>query len=157
MNRPAAVAIMIALFAHPLVTATGVAAGEIYRWTDDEGVVHYTQNPPTDREADRVKGARPPADDPEARNERIDQLREDTATEVYERQYGREAKAEAEARTEQLAEQCSRLRQKRTDFMNNPRIRMQTDDGDYRTLTQEERQARIAKYEKQIARHCEGG
>ena len=48
-----------------LTTNLALAAG-IYKWVDEDGQVHYSQRPPADTQAEQLKGAPPPADDPEA-------------------------------------------------------------------------------------------
>lgn len=130
------------------------AKADIYRWVDDEGVVHYTQNPPNDRDSTRVEGADPPAEDPEASRKRLEQLNEDTTTEVYKRQLEREAEAEEAERTEQNASRCRELRDKRNKLANSPKVRAQTEDGDYRVLPYEERQQKLAEYDKLLADRC---
>ena len=49
-----------------LLTAPLSLAGGIYKWIDENGQVQYTQTPPPNIPAERMKGAPPPADDPEA-------------------------------------------------------------------------------------------
>lgn len=51
-----------------LVAASAAqAAGEVYKWTDDKGVVHYTDAPPEGRDFEKKKAvAPPPATAPEA-------------------------------------------------------------------------------------------
>jgi len=132
-------------------------AADAYRWVDDEGVVHFTQNPPNDRDSVKVDAANPPAEDPAARRERIDKLNEDTTTEIYKRQLEREAEAEERARTARLAERCAELRDKRNKLANSPKVRARTGDGGYRVLSYEERQEKLADYDRMIADRCDGG
>ena len=57
-----------------LCSAAASAAGEVYKWTDDEGRVHYTDAPPDGRDYERIKvrgvvaraDAQPEADAPAA-------------------------------------------------------------------------------------------
>lgn len=56
-----------ALAALLLVFATqAFAAGEVYKWTDEKGVVHYTETPPPDRDFEKKKVDAAPAATPEA-------------------------------------------------------------------------------------------
>lgn len=43
-----------------LVAASAAQAGEVYKWTDDKGVVHYTDAPPEGRDFEKKKTAAPP-------------------------------------------------------------------------------------------------
>lgn len=155
MTRSAFLAFLVVAFLQPGLPGIASAA-DVYRWVDDEGVVHFTQNPPNDRDSVKVDAANPPADDPETQRERIEQLNEDTTTEIYKRRLEREAKAEERARTAQLAERCAELRDKRNKLANSPKVRARTDDGSYRVLPYEERQQKLAEYDRMIADRCEG-
>lgn len=52
---PARSALAAGLVAAALVTGAGEARGEIYRWVDDDGVVHYTQDLSSVPERHRVR------------------------------------------------------------------------------------------------------
>ena len=47
--------------------ATHAAGGPtIYKWVDENGEIHYSQKLPPGHEGEKMRGAPPPADDPEA-------------------------------------------------------------------------------------------
>ena len=45
------------LFSLLVLLASAAHAAEIYRWTDDQGRVHYSQTPPADAQAERLEPA----------------------------------------------------------------------------------------------------
>lgn len=49
-----------------LVAAAVVQAGEVYKWTDDKGVVHYTDAPPQNRDFEKKQTRVPPPATPVA-------------------------------------------------------------------------------------------
>jgi hypothetical protein len=47
----------LALALLSFVAASAAHAGEVYKWTDDKGVVHYTETPPPGRDFEKKKVA----------------------------------------------------------------------------------------------------
>jgi hypothetical protein len=47
------------LFAALLLALPAIASGQVYRWTDEAGRVHYGDKPPADRKAKAVQAGRP--------------------------------------------------------------------------------------------------
>lgn len=54
MKRPSAYALLLTLFAGAVFSGS-VLAASTYKWTDDDGTIHYSQQPPRDREAERLR------------------------------------------------------------------------------------------------------
>ncbi|MDX5372267.1 MAG: DUF4124 domain-containing protein [Pseudomonadaceae bacterium] len=132
-----------------LALSTGATAGQIYKWVDAQGNVHFGSQPPEGQEAAEVNpnitqpklapAAKPSS---EAREEETDQ-------ESIDRQVKQEvAKQEAERK-----QYCETIRRNLAQLENNPRVRVE-EKGETRRLTEEERQARIAEIEKAIADNC---
>ncbi|MDZ7828747.1 MAG: DUF4124 domain-containing protein [Halofilum sp. (in: g-proteobacteria)] len=145
---------LLAMLALPLLlpAVTGIAsAADVYRWVDDEGVVHFTQNPPNDRDSVKLDAANPPADDPEARREQVDQLEEEIESTVERRRMEREGRAADRAREEQRQQRCRQLRDDRERLMNTARVR---EGEDYRVITPEERKQKLEQYNRRIEELC---
>jgi hypothetical protein len=60
--RPHLAIALLGLFA----ASTAQAAGEVYKWKDDAGVVHYTDAPPDGRSFEKMKTAAPKPAEPAA-------------------------------------------------------------------------------------------
>lgn len=133
-----------------LTLSTGATAGQIYKWVDAQGNVHFGSQPPEGQEASTVN---PNVSQPkpaimqkpvEAENqgqleqEKIDQkIKSDVAKREAERQ-----------------KFCETVRTNLSQMQNNPRIRIE-ENGVSRRLTEEERQARMAESKKAIEENCE--
>ena len=48
------------------LAASGAAAEAVYKWTDAEGVTHFSAQPPADRQAEQIKVEAPPPTAPPA-------------------------------------------------------------------------------------------
>ena len=133
-----------------LALSTTVSAGQIYKWVDAQGNVHFGSQPPEGLKAAEVnpnisqpKSPAPqvtatPADNKDAVQEKLDQqAREDVA------------KNEAERKV-----YCERIRKDLAQMKANPRVRIE-DGGELRRLTEEERQERISKSEASIKENCQ--
>lgn len=133
-----------------LALGTQVVAGTIYRWVDEQGVTHFSAQPPRERAAETLRMAVPPTPPtaapatPRAPQSAAEQQRE------IEQKVKREI---AEAETERQR-YCTTLRTQLVQLENNPRVRVQ-DAGQVRRLTEEERQARILETRKKLTEDCD--
>jgi type IV secretory pathway VirB10-like protein len=131
-----------------LALSTGATAGQIYKWVDGQGNVHFGSQPPEGQDAAAVnpnvsqpkaapKSPPHPADDADPEQQKLDEkVKEEVAKQDKERK-----------------EYCQRMRNDLAMLKNNPRLRVE--DGDSaRRMTEEERQSRIAENEKKIGEHC---
>lgn len=131
-----------------LALSTGATAGQIYKWVDGQGNVHFGSQPPEGQDAAAVnpnvsqpkaapKSPLQPADDADPEQQKLDEkVKEEVAKQDKERK-----------------EYCQRMRNDLAMLKNNPRLRVE--DGDSaRRMTEEERQSRIAENEKKIGEHC---
>ncbi|HHB13473.1 MAG TPA: DUF4124 domain-containing protein [Chromatiales bacterium] len=141
---------LVALFA-----CSGLQAGGgtgVYRWTDAEGVVHFSQTPPPDTQAERLTVQPPPGSgqpDPALKE----------AEEAFDQRYTERKRREAEAARKARAEQqrkanCEKTRANLAAVTSRGRVRIIK--GDHAVaLTEEERQALIHKLKQQIEKFCE--
>jgi hypothetical protein len=132
-----------------LALSTGATAGQIYKWVDGQGNVHFGSQPPEGQEAAAVNPniAQPklnnqnPAPATEAKQSEQDVIDEKVKREV--------AKQEAERK-----KFCEATRYNLAQLKNNPRARIEV-EGEVRRLSEEERQAQISENEKAISEHCQ--
>ena len=132
-----------------LTLSTGATAGQIYKWVDAQGNVHFGSQPPEGQEAASVnpnisqpKIAAPAAKAPEASGEDKEQEKLDE-----------QARAAASKREEELKVYCERIRKDLAQMKASPRVRVE-ENGELRRLTEEERQDRIVKSEASIKENC---
>ncbi len=135
-----------------LVAAPAVQA-RIYKWVDDEGVVHYTQTPPPDRKAQPLRPRIAPVT-PEQARERLEALRKRSQSERKNRELIEgEAKRE-QARERQMAENCRIARRNLEVLENSARVQAKDAAGNPFYLTEEARQAKMAQTRSQIEEFC---
>lgn len=132
-----------------LALSTGATAGQIYKWVDAQGNVHFGSQPPEGQQAAEVN---PNINQPKLSSEKKPQAAapaEDSEQESIDAKVKEDvAKQEAERK-----KYCETVRTNLSQLQNNPRVRVE-EKGEVRRLTEEERQARIAETEKAIAENC---
>jgi hypothetical protein len=136
------------------VLSAPLHADEIYKWVDEEGVTHYSQQPPPSGDADRVGVDRPP--DEEIERERKEM---EATGERLEAQRKQRREAEQQARTnageqEQREQRCADLRSSLSKLTENRRLLVPDGEGNVRRLPEEERQERVAERRRQIEEEC---
>lgn len=127
-----------------------VYASVIYRWVDTGGTVHYGEKPPTGVRAERV--------DPKVRANTVQPTPAATQSQgvdnPQQQQLNQQAREQAAQSTNELKTYCLNIRQNLAQLANNPRIMEQTESGETRRLTEEQRQARISEIRDSIDQHC---
>jgi len=128
---------------------------EIYKWVDENGQTHYSQQPPASGEAQVVDVPPPPPIDPDTAQEEVDQL-------IEQQQAAEEAEQEAQQQAEEEAaqqaireENCRIARQNLTQYENNPGRRVVDEEGNVTRLVEEERQQKMLEFQEQIDLYCQ--
>ncbi len=148
--RAIAVALMLA------VTAAGPAtAGDIFKWTDEDGNVHFG-DVPVSAESEKVAIQSRPTNP--ARVQAMVQSRADAAAKAAEEQAAatpagpspEELQAQADAR----AEKCSKYRAQLQSFVTSRRLYRHDENGERVYLDEEETQAARERAENQVQDNC---
>lgn len=135
-----------------LLLSTAGAETEVYKWTDEDGEVHYSQTPPAGADTTTIELAPPPAsagqpdEKLEKRLENFEQRRQARKTSKLER-------AETKKTNKIRAENCTRARDNLATLESHGQISLQEGDS-YRKLTEEERQAKIGEAQGHIKEFC---
>ena len=132
-----------------------VFAGEIYRWVDDQGRVHFGDTPPDN--AERVELAPAPAGDPQLQERRergerlLDIMEEDRRRREDEQHAGQQADAERRSK-------CETARRRSAQAADANYIYQATDDPDNpRLLNESERVEFEQQLQAEIRRYCGTG
>lgn len=130
-----------------LALSTGAMAGQIYKWVDAQGNVHFGAQPPEGQAATSVNPniSQPKLPAPAPAKAQTDAGEQQAIDEKVKEDI---AKQEAERK-----KYCETMRTNLSQLQNNPRVRVES-EGEVRRLTEEERQARIAESEKAIKENC---
>lgn len=124
-----------------MVPIAGAQAAKLYKWTDEEGNVHYTQIPPTEGPSEVITPEQAPPAQPAAEDE----------SEAEKSGEGVSASQAANMRIKQ--ENCEAARKNLAIYQSATTI-LQA-DGTELTLSDEMREAKIQESQKQIEFYCD--
>ncbi len=140
-----------------LALAGDAAAGEIYKWTDEQGNVHYVDRPtgdPTEQRLDvisnRTNSAAVQASI-SARHERQN-ARAEARAEAAEKQ---KLAAEQQALEEERQQQCEKLRARLETFLYSRRLYREDDAGERVYLSDDEAMQARANLQEKIQETCD--
>lgn len=132
-----------------LALSTSAMASQIYKWVDDQGVTHFGAQPPQGQSATSINTATPqprtPAPAPTAMPASDDAQQKAIDDKVKDQV----AKQEAERK-----KYCESARTNLAQLENNPRVRIEGDNGELRRIGEDERQQRITELKKSIDETC---
>ncbi len=149
-----------------LVAASGpVAADQIYRWVDENGVVNYTQLKPRDADAQAITtqggATREAKPTPAAPATAVVDPATQEPLSADQEQMLEGLRAAERARQQELAkikaENCQQSRDILARLTVKNRIRVRGDDGEYHVMPEDERQSRISDAQQNVARYCASG
>lgn len=131
------------------------AFAEIYKWVDENGQTHYTQQAPRDVPATVIKTPPPPAIDPNIAQQQVDDLiKQQESEEKMSIEQQNQQKIAAENKAEQ-EKNCKIAQQQLQQYQNNPGRRIMDADGNVTRLTEEERQQKIKEAQENVTKYCQ--
>tara|TARA_R110002153_G_scaffold107109_3_gene246773 strand:+ start:28469 stop:28930 length:462 start_codon:yes stop_codon:yes gene_type:complete len=128
---------------------------ETYKWVDKNGQINYSQQAPRNITATKIKDPLPPAMDPNAAQQQIDELinQQDSEDQTrLEQQNKNKIEAENEANQET---NCNTAQQQLQQYQNNPGRKAIDADSNVTRLTEEERQQKIQELQKNVSKYCQ--
>lgn len=135
-----------------LALAPTVMAAQVYKWVDAQGITHFGAQPPEGTSASTVNTntAQPKTNFPPPA---APQPAPTSSTDDKQKAIDDKVKQEVAQQEAERIQNCEQLRENLAQFKNNPRVRVE-EKGEVRRITEEERQERIAKSEKEIQENC---
>lgn len=144
--------LILAVFALP------AGADTFYKWTDEQGNVHYTDEPPAERDYEEVRPATAPADSEAASaGERVRSWRA-RQEEAEAREAEQRAERQESARAEEARrENCNRAREKVRVLEQNTRILLPPEEegGEPVRMNDDERLRQLDEAREQVAEFCD--
>lgn len=144
MEKHVSLTRIIALFFAGFLLAGTAQAASLYKWTDAEGNVHYSQTPPEGQQADRMKveDSAPPASEADAQQG-------DSA----EGEDGVPASAEKDTKENEVRRKnCEIARSNLVIYQTSDQYKQP--DGKVITVSDEMRKAKIDEAQKQVDTFC---
>ncbi len=128
------------------------AQAEVYKWTDEDGKVHYAQTPPVGADTTTIELAPTPASAGQP-DERLKKQLEDFEQHRRARNMSRLTQAETKNTNKIRAENCTWARENLAALESHGQVSLKEGDT-YRKLSAEERQAKISEAQGQIKEFC---
>jgi len=136
--------------------ASGLAvAGEIYKWTDDDGNVHYEDRPTGDTDVQHMDVISNDTDNAIVQA-RLDANRKarDAARQVASEAPPEMTKEEVRAEQQKRQDDCQKYRDQLQSFLRSQRLYQEDESGDRSYLSAEEVMAARTRVEGQIQEYC---
>ncbi|MEM8547996.1 MAG: DUF4124 domain-containing protein [Pseudomonadota bacterium] len=151
-TRGAALALLLGFVSAPL-------SAQIYTWVDEDGVVHYADQPRSDNaETSNIKSKRTDNAAAQRALAAAVKLKEEQTKRFYDKRNGTEVQ-DPERSEEQIAEfnrrNCEAARSKQSEFAEARRFYKLDENGAKAYLTEEEIAAALADVEAAITQYCE--
>ena len=121
-----------------------VISDQIYRWTDENGVVHFSHKP-TREATDHEKIDKPDISHSEQASQEATTDKKETVPEPV---------LEADNMTPERMAYCDKLRQNLNTMKSSPRIRIKREDGEFEILNDKARQAEQDRLKKLLKESC---
>ena len=137
--------------------ASGLAmGGEIYKWVDENGNVHYEDRPTGEGNVQRVAEVRSRNTDTAAVAARVDSQRKARAAARQVESEAPEEMSKEELRAEQQArhERCESYRAKLQAFLTAPRMYEEDEAGERSYLEEDQIMAKRSEVEEKIQEYC---
>ena len=136
-----------------LGAALSCPAQTMYKWVDEKGVTHFSENPPPDdRKAAKVTPKVTPSGNPSAYDPHGWKARE-AESKKLKVDRGLQDQSDAKAR-EQRSAACDRARSRIAFLQNTNRIHRDNPDGTRTFLDDAQREAEIARSREAAAEYC---
>lgn len=127
------------------------ATADVYRWVDDQGVAHYSDQPTGDAQAVDIRSAGTAKGAPAAR-----EAQQDEQPDVAPTADG-EGADDAAAKARVRADQCAKAKDRLTKLRNAQRILVKEDNGKQRELSPDEQVDEIVRAEDRVDSLCGSG
>lgn len=144
--------IALCCLATGLISSDTLAAKKFYKWVDKDGVTHYSERPPRGQKAQVVttyagRGTPAPAAAPKAEDKKDQDRGESTEA-------GGE-KSAANTGPTKNPQICQSARRNLEILERSNRVRLQDENGELKTLSNEEKEKQRQTAQKAVEQHCE--
>jgi hypothetical protein len=136
-----------------LVTLPSLVSAETFKWVDKNGVVTYSQTPPQDADAERIDESGIKKDPGPSSKEKLNQLRQRMADSAEDRDLDKKKKEKEKSALAVKKKNCDAARAN-LQKLKGLGTRLYKKDGEYKRLTEEERQSLMEQARAQIKSNC---
>lgn len=136
-----------------LLCCVPLAQGEVYRWVDEQGQVHYG-DVPQDSQAYQLRTL-PQTQAPPTETQRMEKTRRLLRAYEAERQQQREAQRKQQEQQAKRKRDCIRARDGLRAYKESGNIYRLDEAGQRVYFSEPERQALLQRYRKAVSDHCD--
>lgn len=137
-----------------LLSFSTMLCAETYKWVNENGVVTYSQTPPPDKQAERVKLRDTGPSSGQSSKSRLDKLRQKMADSAEDRELEKQKRQTEKEERSLKRENCDAARSNLRNLQGLGQ-RLYHMGNEYRRLTEEERQSLMQKEREHIKANCE--
>jgi len=137
------------------IASAPVQASKIYRWTDENGQMHFSENPPRGIEVETVKVKVRSGTGVGAATSSTPSTTSRPSTKTAQKPTEEKEGLTTEYSKEDKAKYCQQSRDLLTQMQGNPNRRFKQEDGSYQKLTEEQRADYVAQAQDGIERFCQ--
>lgn len=160
MNTRRAIATLVSL---GICLSSAAPAALVYRWVDDDGVVHFSGDPPAGVDAAVVDASMPsgglspstPYEDAAAGGEVAESEEPELSYAEQRRQERAERREERRAENAERQRKCAAMRKQRAALEPSPRVIVRDEEGNPVRMSDEDRLAALQEAKTYLAEHCE--
>lgn len=146
-----------ALLIAAVVTPLAVTAG-VYKWTDEDGTVHYGSQRPADASAERMKinegGNTPYADENTAKDTKKEDTKNKAEPEKKPEATAPQTPEEPKLSRKEKKAQCQQARNRLQTIETRGRVRIRDEAGNTRHMTDTERSKELAAVRADVRKYC---
>lgn len=150
MRQPNRLGLLIS--ALMLYSVSGFVFAETYKWTDDEGNVHYSQQPPPGDI--KAKTMDTPNAGSEAGKSEVQRRLEAFQKRDEKREEAEQERQRQQKKAEIYRKNCQTAKDRLAKLQRGRQVRAFDEDGNMRRLSVEEHQQRIDNVKKDVEKYC---
>lgn len=126
----------------------------IYKWVDEEGKVHYSQQKPVNTKTEKIKvNSRPPTPSSSYKKPTL-KNKEDQKAENNKTQQGGKAAKKPQVSAQEKAKLCKQAQTNLQALLSRGRVRQRDTEGNVSYMTEEEKQQRIRREQDRVKKNC---
>lgn len=132
-------------------------AAKYYKWVDEDGVTHYSAQPPKKGEGEIIRVKSGQSSDKDSAMKRLEERRAKLQQDADKRNNPKsDPQEEADKRNAEInKKRCESFRKNLKIMTENSRVRMLDEKGESRVLPEEERQKKIKEAKDFIQENCQ--
>lgn len=144
---------LISFLSMMVLCCATLQAGEVYRWVDEQGNVHYSETPPAGQEAEQTGIRTGPRGDPPPQPQPPEEAAPESPEQSERPATEERAQPDPEATAEMRRHNCEQAREALETLDAYNRVRVE-EDGELRYLTPEEMEEQRERFREMEEENC---